>query len=255
MPKRRSRAGFSWKNEIGGVPVWGIAVAVIAMFGMLAIPAVVSATTPAAVPYVRPTDAFAEPTPTAEALSVYFLGDSYTGGSDMGGNDFAGWPTIVANQFGWVPTLDGRGGSGYLQTGPGEGAGPFSARLQAAIDAAPDVLIVAGGINDAAVFSTDEIAAAATEQLTALQSALPNTRIVVVGPFYPTAPAPQEWVDADAAIAGVAASLGLPYVQTLPWFEGGAVEIGEDGTHPTDAGHAVLAQRIAEALTGLGIAP
>lgn len=105
------------------------------------------------------------------------LGDSYTGGSDMGGVDSAGWPAIVGDHFGWVVALNARGGSGFLQVGPSENAQPFSARLSEVVATKPDVLIVAGGINDAESYTAAQIAEAATAQLAELKSALPDTRI------------------------------------------------------------------------------
>lgn len=52
--------------------MWGLAAAVVAILGMLAVPAVVNATAPAAEPYVRPSDAFgtAEPAPTTDAVAA-----------------------------------------------------------------------------------------------------------------------------------------------------------------------------------------
>lgn len=225
--------------------MWGLAVAVVAILGLLAVPAVVNATTPAAAPYVRPSDAFAEPTPTPDPLSVVVLGDSYTAGSDMGGGNGTGWPVAFAEATGWTVALNAVGGSGYIQ--PGATLPSFAERVPEVIAAAPDVVIVEGGLNDAS-YPPEDVTAAASAQWSALQAGLPDARIVVVGPFNPTGA--ENVAVLNESLRAAAESAGLTYIDALPWMD--AIEIGSDGIHPTDAGHAVIAENMIAALGSLG---
>ncbi|MEU9671857.1 hypothetical protein AB0E25_41485, partial [Streptomyces bobili] len=51
----------------------------------------------------------------------------------------------------------------------------------------------------------------------------------------------------DEAVSAAAKKLSMPYLSAVRrgWFTGSAHQfIGSDGVHPTNAGHAYLAQRI-----------
>lgn len=194
-----------------------------------------------------------QPIGTESKPHLVILGDSYTSGTPLGGAGGTGWPLAVQDHFGWILTIDAGGGSGYLRAGPT--SRPFDERVADVIAQDPDILIVAGGINDARHYPTSEITDAATEQWKSLREGAPDAQIVIVGPFYPTSPAPRQWRDLDSALREAATSLGLDYVDALPWFTGDGVDIGADGTHPTDEGHAQLAKHIIASLEELGLQP
>ena len=109
----------------------------------------------------------------------------------MGGVDSAGWPSLVADHFGWTAIKNAKGGSGYLESGPFEGGAPFVDRAAAVIDADPDVLVIAGGLNDFAHHPVADISNAAEALVAQFETALPDTEIVLIGSFYPRLPVPE----------------------------------------------------------------
>lgn len=191
-------------------------------------------------------------TAAAKPLRFTVFGDSYTGGSAMGGIEDAGWPRIVAKDLGLEPpAYSAEGGTGYVNPGPAGGAGDFEGRVDDVIATSPDFLVVAGGLNDAD-FDLKKVTAAARKVFTELQAGLPDATIVVVGPFSPKVPAPADITAIRDALQQIATELDIAFVDPLPWFKGGdAVEIGSDGVHPTDAGHAQIAARMDAALKPL----
>lgn len=188
----------------------------------------------------------------AAPKTVAFLGDSYTGGSKMDSGEAARWPAIVSPRLNWIPSYFTVGGSGYIHPGQDE---PFGARVDAVIAAHPDIVVVAGGINDAQRYDPADTGAAALDVFQRLRAGLPDTDLVVIGPFFPTSPAPQKTLDTRQAIQDAAANVGAPFIDPLPWFADDAVEIGSDDTHPTDAGHAAIATQMEPALRDLGFGP
>lgn len=158
------------------------------------------------------------------------------------------------------------GGSGY-QTG-GTANKTFADRIATMIAEAPDVMLVAGGIND----STAGLQAAAADLFASVRAALPNAVIATVGVWTPTTSyfgsgqtkhdlifaalqgVSGPWVDIDVTrgiwtnSAGLSGSVGpAPWVtgtgkSTAPAGSGNAdVNTGSDGIHPTaPVGHDYL---------------
>jgi lysophospholipase L1-like esterase len=150
--------------------------------------------------------------------------------------------------------------TGYVTDGPVEfpERAPFPDRVPAVIAAEPDVVLVAGGINDTdRAYSEDRLRTAITGTLSGLQQGLPEAQIVVVGPWWPTGYPTESAEQVDDIVTEVAASLDLPVVSPIDqgWITGTAdgVEpgnraefIGPDGAHPSQAGHDYLADRLYE---------
>ncbi|MER6976524.1 SGNH/GDSL hydrolase family protein, partial [Streptomyces carpinensis] len=130
------------------------------------------------------------------------------------------------------------------------GGRPYPRRISEAIAAAPDSVIVEGSRNDLA---PARVRTAAVNSLRRLRAGLPHARILVIGPIY-SDPRPVGSRPVDEAVAAAARTLGLPYLSPvrLGWFTGAAHRfIGRDGVHPTNAGHAYLAERIRPELSRL----
>ncbi|MFI6034191.1 SGNH/GDSL hydrolase family protein [Streptomyces sp. NPDC051315] len=196
------------------------------------------------------TDANIPANAAARRLSLFVLGDSIAGGSSQGGNGPRGWPSLVARQLGLTLRLDGKGGTGYTTGGRQKGGRPYPQRVADAIAAKPDLVIVEGSRNDSGPTRTK---AAAVDTLRRLRAGLPHARILVVGPIY-SYPRPIGSHPIDEAVSAAARKLGMPYVSAVRrgWFTGSAHRyIGSDGVHPTNAGHAYLAQRIRPELSRL----
>lgn len=222
-----------WERDLGGLPVWGAALAVVAAGAML-----VGAST------LRPSTqeaADAEPV-------VLLLGDSYTAG--VGASDRAhSWAGIVASDEGWRVRNLARGGTGYESTVEGDSAAAACGRSacpsfgQMAAEGAallPDIVVVSGGRNDIG----DDAAPGAVRAFFAdLASAYPHSRIYVTNVlWHQDAP---ESVDAlSAVVRAEAERAGATVLDIGQPLASDAEMLAPDGIHPSDAGHAAIADAV-----------
>ena len=187
------------------------------------------------------------PEPTIRSLAV--IGDSYSAGSQMGGRDDEGWPALVARHFGATLDLEAVQGRGYRNAGRVDPGHTFPQQARALVSKwHGDVLIVFGSRNDSHA-GQPRLRRTAEATLRFLRSRLPDTRIVVIGPMWPTPLPPGGDPEGDrAAIAAAARAVpGITYVDPMdpPWFSADNIDlIGSDRIHPTDAGHRYLSRRI-----------
>jgi lysophospholipase L1-like esterase len=210
----------------------------------------------AAPPVLR--HAFGHPAPVDEGHSppiVVVLGDSFVEGSPM--NRRQTWPDIAGLHHGWTVYLEGLSGTGYVATG--FSGTPFPVRAARLVhDYSPDVVVVAGGLEDVlAGVPEQRTLAAADTTLRTLRDGLPRgTRIVVLSPFArggrPTA-AVTHLAD---ALRPVAEADGATYIDVTTYLEVPRPGlVGPDHTHPTDDGHRMLALKIADALIARRVLP
>lgn len=201
-------------------------------------------------------------------FTAVFLGDSFTEASQV--EDDQSFVSIVSEHFGWRADNRGQGGTGYLNGGPEQfpERDVMANRVQEVVTAAPEVVVVAAGINDQQLVTGDGAAFRAAVQATLqpLRVGLPEASIYVVGPFWPNGYPNERVLLMNEIVAEEAAALELPFVDPVggQWITGsndGAdpgnrVEyIGEDGTHPTAAGQAWIAEQMIASLTAAGVAP
>lgn len=113
---------------------------------------------------------------------VIVHGDSFSEGSGGGYSTRAWWRTM-GNIVGWHDVWStALGGTGWLATGPG-GRPKFRDRLATDVyPYSPDILILAGGFNDAGS-SQSLIQAEVATTLAEVKTNLPNTLVIVIGPF------------------------------------------------------------------------
>jgi lysophospholipase L1-like esterase len=194
------------------------------------------------------------PTPVAGGrVNIAALGDSYTGGSAMDSGPPAEWPALLSRDFPWTVTPYALGGTGFV-TQHGEPDTVFAGRVDSIISARPDVVIIAGGHNDAGQ-PPERVRSAALNVVTRLRAGLPVATLVIIGVFWP-GEAPPNVIAVDDCLQQVAQDTGSPFADPLRegWLSGPDQRlIGSDGVHPTDEGHAVLARRIADALVAAGV--
>jgi hypothetical protein len=71
--------------------------------------------------------------------------------------------------------------------------------------------------------------------------------VLVIGPAWPTADPPATVLRIRDILAFQTGLVGATFVDPIAqgWFVGRPDLIGPDGVHPTDAGHAYLAEQIA----------
>ena len=88
------------------------------------------------------------------------------------------------------------------------------------------------------------LAAKARDAFALARRMAPNARLLVIGPPWPTADVPGVVLQIRDVLNAQARSAGATFVDPLTarWFFDTPNLIGTDGVHPTDLGHAYLAQ-------------
>jgi lysophospholipase L1-like esterase len=185
----------------------------------------------------------------ASVNHIAVVGDSYTTGTDLGGLGAKDWTAqawqLLATQ-GVSVTADvaAEGGAGYGTRG---NHGSVFEDLTADAVKPDDVLVVFfGSRNDQGVDPTQlSILAWGTYQLA--HRTAPSAKLLVIGPPWPTANPPEAILKIRDALKYQAQVAGATFIDSIAagWFVGRPDLIGKDGVHPTDAGHAYMADKIA----------
>lgn len=193
--------------------------------------------------------------PAEPALLI--LGDSYTAGVGADQPD-QGWAYLVAAELGYPATVDGAGGTGFAWGGGAqdEQGEEYEVRLRriAANPAfVPNVLVLQGGQNDAAVRNPAEVEAATAQTIEAARRFWPGVQVVVLGPSAPR-PLAEELRGVNSAVRAGAAAANAPFIDAVEgnWFTGAnSPGFDADGAHPNTAGHAHIAGKFLESWAGL----
>jgi hypothetical protein len=169
-----------------------------------------------------------------------------------------GYAYVISRRLGWDGVVDGVRGSGYLRSGfvvPGVDGGTYGSRI-ARLDPGlrPDLVIVEGSINDRREPAAG-YRAAVTAAWDALASRYPEAAIVILGPAPQVLPVEKATARIDRDLAALAAARDWWYISPIeqrwitpanrPWV----IDAAND--HPTTRGHAYLATRLAQALSGM----
>lgn len=211
------------------------------------------------------TRARAAAVPAADApVHAAFLGDSYTFG--VGATvPTDGYAYLVSRAENWTSRVVGLPGSGYVRVAIRDDKN-IAAGLPSVIAARPQVVIVASGHNDAMPHvAYKQTEAAALKDLGELRAALPDAKIVVVGPIwlngYPDAKALYVRDAIHMAQERIPGTLWIdPIAQH--WFTGSwSQRTGDDATminyaagHPNDLGYRHIAKLLEADLRALGVA-
>ncbi len=185
--------------------------------------------------------------------TVAFVGDSYTGGSTMGGVGADGFPQVVCRELDCHPILFAVGGSGWWRKSKERVT--FGDMLDDICRALPQVVFVAGGANDAD--GPPAVVDSGMEQFfDKLEKCLPaDTEFAITSPFWRDAPIPEVERLADE-LEAQAKERGWEYKYISTLFAGAEHSyIGEDLTHPDDAGHRYIAENLVPFLKPLIPAP
>ncbi|GAA1360305.1 hypothetical protein GCM10009596_16920 [Arthrobacter rhombi] len=204
-----------------------------------------------------------EPGSAAEALppgsTALFIGDSYSYGVGVAGNDQR-WTSLVSADLGWTEQNRALGGTGYLRVPPHVACRqphcPRYAdqlRIVAAQGLDPDVVVIAGGQNDAAAYTADPAAGERAITLTYRRAAtlFPSARVIGVGPSWPTGNDPLAR-RMDRAVSNAVHRIGGTHISLLdpPVVVPGMVQ--PDRIHVGPDGHRAIADRV---LSGLRSGP
>lgn len=213
-----------------------------------------------------------EPTATIWApdvgppLVIGFMGDSYAVGGVSYSHDSFAYSQQLAYRFGAVAnTQSCKAGTGFCQS---NGAfGPYSTRVVDLIAAAPDVILLQGSLNDPTNgYTTGQVATAAAALIATIQAALPHTPIFLTGILDVRHTASQSGNGAyNTALAAVAASAGVTFIDTTGWGFGTGDYLTPTGDgncdfnlyadliHPTVPGAKYVASRLASAIPRLPV--
>jgi lysophospholipase L1-like esterase len=110
-----------------------------------------------------------------------------------------------------------------------------------------DSLVVFFGSRNDQDVPPDQLTTLTNDALSAARRTAPTARMLVIGPPWPTADVPPAVLQIRDILNGAARSVGAAFVDPIGagWFVGRPDLIGSDGVHPTDAGHAYMAAKIA----------
>jgi len=180
---------------------------------------------------------------------VAVIGDSYTTGSDQGGQGpnawtVRSWQTLARQGFRITPDVAAEGGAGYGVRG---NRGSVFRDLTPAVVRPDDALVLFfGSRNDKGVDPT-VLAGSAFDCFLFARAVAPSARLLVIGPPWPTADVPPDVLQVRDVLYGQARAIGATWIDPIAerWFVGRPDLIGADGVHATDAGHAYMAEKIA----------
>jgi lysophospholipase L1-like esterase len=182
-------------------------------------------------------------------MPVAIIGDSYTRGSDMGGNGDHGWPKLVTSELDRQgvpikPVVGAVRGVGYVDRG--RHGTVFDDQIPKAV-APDDWLVVLFGSRNDVGFPLPDLTAAVERTLADVKAAAPNAKVLVIGPPWTNANPPQPFLWVRDILKSQAGAVGATFVDPIAdgWFADQPDLIGTDGVHPTDAGHQYMADKIA----------
>jgi lysophospholipase L1-like esterase len=180
---------------------------------------------------------------------VAVIGDSYTTGTDEGGLGPNGWTarawqTLAYRGVQVAADVASEGGAGYGVRG---NHGSVFEDLTARAVHPDDMLVVFFGSRNDQGVDAMQFAGMAHNTLDLARRAAPSSRLLVIGPPWPTADVPNSVLQIRDMLKVQAWVAGAAFVDPLAerWFVGRPDLIGADGVHPNDAGHAYLADKIA----------
>lgn len=180
---------------------------------------------------------------------VAVIGDSYTTGTDEGGVGSKAWTArawqALAGQGVQVAAdVASEGRAGYDVRGD---HGDIFEDLTAKAVKPDDVLVVFFGSRNDQGVDAALLAEIAHDTLQLARRMAPSARLLVIGPPWPTADVPDSVRQIRDILNAQARAAGGAFVDPIAdrWFVGRPDLIGADGVHPTDAGHAYMADKIA----------
>jgi lysophospholipase L1-like esterase len=180
---------------------------------------------------------------------IAVIGDSYTTGTPEGGQGSKTWTSRAWQQLTrqgiqLAPDVAAEGGAGYGV--PGDHGNVFAGLANRVIRPDDALVVFYGSRNDQpvdpALMSGD-----IHDALEVARRVAPKAQLLVIGPPWPTADVPPVVTNIRDVLANEAHAEGATFVDPIAerWFVGSPELIGPDGVHPTDAGHAYMANKIA----------
>jgi hypothetical protein len=180
---------------------------------------------------------------------VAVIGDSYTAGTDEGGQGSNAWTArtwlALARQGVQIsPAVASEGRAGYVV--PGDHGSVFEDLTARAVHPDDALVVYFGSRNDEGVDPL-RLAGMAHDTFGLARRFAPSAKLLVIGPPWPTADPPFDVLYVRDTLSGQARDAGATFIDPISegWFVGRPDLIGPDGVHPNDAGHAYMAEQIA----------
>lgn len=213
-----------------------------------AIASTTSASTSEPLATTTPTTAPAAPRPV-----VAFVGDSYTQG--VGAEPPSErWTSVLSAAMNWDERNFGVAGTGYLATADAQACGRdtcpnYQTTALDAVATAPSIVVVSGGQNDVAAYGDDPTAVqeAIAATYIEIRRALPEAKIVAVGPSVPGEPTDAA-LGVDRDVRDTAETFGAQYVSLLDPPVIDPTNVLPDGENVDNLGHSAISRRVQSAL-------
>ena len=181
---------------------------------------------------------------------IAVIGDSYTTGmlaeGGMGPRNWAplAWKELADRGVQVDADVVAEGGAGYEARG---NHGNVFADLTARAVQPDDALIVFFGSRNDKDADLGAVTRLSHDALTRARLSAPTARILVIGPPWVNAEVPPNLLGVRDILRYQAHQVGATFVDPIAerWFFDRPELIGADGIHPTDAGHAYMADKIA----------
>jgi hypothetical protein len=185
----------------------------------------------------------------APVTRIAVVGDSYTNGTAIGGQGVHAWPTLAWKtlarrgvQVSADVAAEGRAGYGVR----GDQGNLFGDLTPRAVKPDDALVVFYGSRNDQGV-DPNALGGEMFNAFSLAHDIAPNARLLVIGPPWPTADPPQAVLQVRDVLGFQAMLAGATFIDPIAagWFVDRPDLIGKDGVHPTDAGHAYMADKIA----------
>lgn len=180
---------------------------------------------------------------------IAVIGDSYTTGTDEGGLGPKGWSSLAWSELahrGVQLNADvvAEGGAGYVARG---NRGSIFGDLTARAVKPDDTLVVFFGSRNDKDLDPAAITMMSHNAFTLAQHLAPSAKLLVVGPPWVSADVPPSILGIRDILKSQAHDVGAVFFDPIEdgWFFDRPDLIARDGIHPTDAGHAYMADRLA----------
>jgi lysophospholipase L1-like esterase len=179
---------------------------------------------------------------------IAVIGDSYTTGTDEGGQGPKAWTartwlTLARQGVQIAPDVASEGRAGYVVRG--DHGSIFEDLTARAVHPNDALVVFFGSRNDEGVDPL-QLAGMAHDAFDLAHRIAPLAKLLVIGPPWPTADPPSDVLYVRDTLGDQARDAGAVFVDPISdgWFVGKPDLIGPDGVHPNDAGHAYMAEKI-----------
>ena len=181
-------------------------------------------------------------------LKAAVIGDSFTDRATSADVEAKSWSQLVFRQLrkngvDIAAQVSGDPGSGYVARG--KGGTTFGDAARKLLDPDEALVIISGGTSDTRE-KLDAVTAAVGNTFSLVHKTSPHAKLIVVGPISLVADPAPDVLRVRDIVSHEAEKSDAVFVDPIAdqWFVGTPNVMREDGSGPTDAGHAAMADRL-----------